>query len=51
MNGNVTNDPKSNVTSTFLDKSEKQNLLPPLNGPVPVIVKVSKSTNSSFKSR
>lgn len=49
MNGNVAKDPISKSSSP--DREEKEKLLTSLTQPAPVIVKLQKSTNSSFRSR
>lgn len=49
MNGNVAKDPISKSSSP--DREEKEKLLTSLTQPAPVIVKLQKSSNSSFRSR
>lgn len=49
MNGNVAKDPISKSSSP--DREEKEKLLTSLTQPAPVIVKLPKSSNSSFRSR
>ncbi|XP_017797797.1 PREDICTED: uncharacterized protein LOC108578896 isoform X2 [Habropoda laboriosa] len=51
MNGNVSKSPSLDVKSSSPDRGEKQNLLATLTKTTPVIVKVARGPNPSFRSR